>query len=232
MASRSKGLTLTELIVVCVVVLLIATFAIPGLISSRRASNERNASASLKTLSSAQADFRANDRDGNGVNDFWTADVKSLYTMTSPKGPSVKLIDLGVAAADADPAFFPAGGLNVPIRAFAVPQARAGFWYAALTTDLSFKDPKEAAYRADTLGNPSMGAVHNPSKFGFVTFPDIASVGRHVFRVNENNTIFRETIRSQRPWSGSFPGLKSIPPHWLHWPDDDNLKKWFRCDCG
>src|SRR5689334_9677177 len=52
---------------------IVAAIAIPGLLSSQRASNERNASASLKTLASAEADFRANDRDNNKINDFWTA---------------------------------------------------------------------------------------------------------------------------------------------------------------
>src|SRR5438093_367005 len=43
------------------------------------ASNERNASATLKSFASAEADFRANDRDNNRVNDFWVADVSGLY---------------------------------------------------------------------------------------------------------------------------------------------------------
>lgn len=41
--------------------------------------NERCASASLKTLSQAEADFRGCDGGGNRVDDFWTADVAGLY---------------------------------------------------------------------------------------------------------------------------------------------------------
>src|SRR5436190_13328249 len=78
-----KGFTLIELMIVIAIIAIIAAIAIPGLLSSQRASNERNASTSLKTLSSAEADFRANDRDWNHVNDFWTANVAGLYTMTS-----------------------------------------------------------------------------------------------------------------------------------------------------
>ena len=37
---------------------------------SSRASNERNAAGSLKTFTTAEADFRANDRDGNRVPDY------------------------------------------------------------------------------------------------------------------------------------------------------------------
>ena len=58
-------------------VAIVAAIAIPGLLQAQRASNERGASATLKTFAMAQADFRSNDRDGNGVNDFWTGDVSS-----------------------------------------------------------------------------------------------------------------------------------------------------------
>jgi len=82
-ADRRRGLRLIEWLIILGIILAICAIAIPGLLSSQRASNERNASTSLKTLSSAEADFRANDRDWNHVNDFWTGDVKGLYTMTS-----------------------------------------------------------------------------------------------------------------------------------------------------
>lgn len=45
--------------------------------------NERCASDSLKTLTAAEADFRANDRDWCHVNDFWTSNPSGLYTMAS-----------------------------------------------------------------------------------------------------------------------------------------------------
>jgi len=45
--------------------------------------NERCSSDSLKTLSSAEPDFRANDEDWARVEDFWTADVRGLYTLPS-----------------------------------------------------------------------------------------------------------------------------------------------------
>src|SRR5258706_5133636 len=120
---KNPGFTLIELMIVIAIIAIIAAIAIPGLLSSQRASNERNASTSLKTLTSAQADFRANDRDGNKVNDFWTANVSGLYTMTnaamagpvanSTTGPSIKLIDLSLPSADADSTFISAGGANL-----------------------------------------------------------------------------------------------------------------------
>src|SRR5437762_14334198 len=108
--------------VVVLVLIVAALMAIPGLLSSGRSSNEMNARHSMKTLSSAEADFRANDRDGNHVNDFWTGDVKGLYTMTSASvpgariddttDPPLKLIELSIACADVDDTLVPAGGEN------------------------------------------------------------------------------------------------------------------------
>src|ERR1041384_2779335 len=119
MRKGKKGFTLIELMIVIAIIAIIAAIAITGLLSSQRASNERNASTSLKTLSSAEADFRANDRDWNHVNDFWTANVAGLYTMTSSAvtgntansttDPSIKLIELSVASADTDSVTPPAG---------------------------------------------------------------------------------------------------------------------------
>src|SRR5688572_13787562 len=85
-----------------VVILILAALIVPAFLSSQRASNERNASASLKTISSAEAEFRGNDRDGNGIQDFWTGDVSALfYLVGSGTGEPIRLIEQSIADADA-----------------------------------------------------------------------------------------------------------------------------------
>ena len=73
------------------------TRAISGVIvvggTAQMTANERNASGSLKTLATAQADFRSNDRDANMVNDFWVADVRGLYSLDDGTGNEIKLIE-------------------------------------------------------------------------------------------------------------------------------------------
>jgi len=65
---------------------------------------ERMAATAMKTLTAAEADFRANDRDRNHVNDFWTGDVSGLYYVKSADGGAeVRLIDVDVANADSKP---------------------------------------------------------------------------------------------------------------------------------
>jgi hypothetical protein len=52
--------------------------------------SERCASDSLQTLTVAEAEFRANDRDWCTVNDFWSTDVSGLYPI-APAWRSVPL---------------------------------------------------------------------------------------------------------------------------------------------
>jgi len=237
---KKGGFTLIELMIVIAIIAIIAAIAIPGLLSSQRASNERNASTSLKSLTSAEADFRANDRDWNHVNDFWTGDVKSLYTLTSCaiKGtlndttdPAIKLIELSVASADTDSTFLPCVTENCNLSTFAVSSAKAGYWYQALEFDQNFNGVTEASYWTETNGTLAMGLVHNTSKFGFMAYPDSQSAGKYVFIVNENNTIFRSaTSGTVKPGPTNPPG-RCVLPAYKDFPTDANLKSfWSKMD--
>ena len=103
------------------------TFLIhPGIIGSSRASNDRNASAALATLREAQRQFREGDVDGNGVKDYWRADIAGLYVVKE-----AKLIELSVAGADEKP--------TTPIDKFTVRAPKSGYWFRCLR----FADEKE-----------------------------------------------------------------------------------------
>lgn len=237
---RRSGFTLIELMIVIAIIAIIAAIAIPGLLSSQRASNERNASTSLKTLTSAEADFRANDRDWNHVNDFWTGDVKGLYTLTSAAvsgngnsttDPIIKLIELSIASADADGSLITAGGENAALSTFAIPSAKAGYWYQALILDNAAAGTAEATYQLDTNGTPAMGSCHNFAKFGFAAFPDSQAGGKYVYMVNENNTIFRSATSGAVRTGTSNPPGAFTSGNYANFPDDANLKSyWSKLD--
>src|SRR5262245_51941482 len=50
----------------------------------------------LHVLAAAQADFRANDRDGDGDKNFWRADIAGLYALAPGGGPAIKLAPLWI----------------------------------------------------------------------------------------------------------------------------------------
>jgi prepilin-type N-terminal cleavage/methylation domain-containing protein len=244
MTGRGKGFTLIELMIVIAIIAVIAAIAIPGLISTQRSSYERGASTSMKTIAVAEADFRSNDRDGNGVNDFWTADVKGLYTMTNcavpgraggTVDPPIRLIELSLAAADSDGVTNLAGGECMDLTQFAVFAPKAGYWYGALLSDGTLPANIDATYRQDTAGNgPPMGSVHNMGRFGFVAFPDSSTFGRFVYVLNEGNTIFRSATTSPvRQGTANPPGvaLTGYLAPYVVWPDETNVKSyWSKLD--
>jgi type II secretory pathway pseudopilin PulG len=235
--SSRKGFALVHLLVVIGIIAVIAALLVPGMASGRRASNERQASTSLKTISSAEADFRANDRDGNGVNDFWTGDVKGLYTMTcaavrgahgDSSDPPIRLIELSVAGADADSAHLAAGGENMALRDFTRRYPRDGYWYIALLNDRSVTNDPQSRYKQDTGGSPPMGRCHHHQKFGFAALPDSPRSGKTLIWINENNSLFWRSADLQLPSGYSIPAsLDEGATPCLDWPDDQQLKSCF-----
>ncbi len=214
---RMKGFTLIELMIVIAIIAIIAAIAIPGLLQAQRASNERNASASLKTMATAEADFRANDRDNNRAQDYWTHDVSGLYTLT-PYGLSgapataarIKLIDISIASADTDAAqaFATASASSWGTTSVTLIQpssAKAAYWYFAMDQDLG--TGVSADYRqADTIATANT-SHKNTSIFGFGAYPDSMGSGRNMFIVNENNTVFRRPVISN-----TVRGSAAVPP--------------------
>jgi hypothetical protein len=172
--------------------------------------NERTAAVSLKTLASAEADFRANDRDGNQVNDFWTGDVAGLYTV-KPAGSNepIKLIDLGVAAADAAPL-----GDGEELSQVVEREAKGGYYFRVMTQDNSGSNPEP--YQKDTGGRQSRGKVYHPSQFGFCAYPaEYGVTGTRTYIINEGNTVFWKDTQGEPI---------------LEWPSDDVLKEWRKLD--
>jgi hypothetical protein len=153
-----------------------------------RAVNDRNASASLMTLTSAQADFRANDRDGNQINDFWRGDVAGLYFLKLGSEP-IKLIEQSVALADVAP--------RTEIPSFLTRSPKSGYHFKALR----FRDEND---------------VSDPQRFAFVAYPSVPQVGKWIFIVSPENTVYRRSIVA-----GPVPDI---------YPDDPLKEGWSKLD--
>jgi hypothetical protein len=180
------------------------TVGVPAWRQRNRAENERAAATALKMLTSAEANFRASDLDGNKINDFWTGDVAGLYFL-SPAGLPLALIPQDIAEADGKP-------LRPVVRE---PKPYHGYFFVALDLDESLQSP--GVYREDTDG--VSGKVHNRSRFGFCAYPaDPGYSGRCAIIVNENNSLFWYS-----EWSGPPPTA---------WPGDEQLKAHWGRRCG
>jgi hypothetical protein len=117
---------------------------------------------SIKFLSCAQADYYLNDRDGNGIKDFWKGDVAGFYTGKTKAGKPLELIDRKIALADARPlSDLSLLGKRAPI---------AGYWYQAI--------PHESETTPD------------PQRFAFCAFPADPNVDKFTFIIDENKTMF------------------------------------------
>lgn len=238
---RREGFTLIELMIVIAIIAIIAAIAIPGLLQSQRAANERNASASLKTLATAETDFRSNDRDGNKINDFWTFDVAGLYMLRAGGAtvPRIQLIDSSIAGADTFNVtllyanairgidYRTDGDDRPPVA------TKSGYWYYMLASDASEATPE--AYKQDT--DQSGKLAHHSTKFGVGAYPDSFSAGRAAFMINESATIIRFSLSTSIRSGSAVPpaaypsgGGTGAPSTWDSWPSDTDMKKASKLD--
>jgi prepilin-type N-terminal cleavage/methylation domain-containing protein len=123
---KEAGFTLIELMIVVAIIAIIAAIAIPNLLSARLNANETAAIATLRNISSAQAQFQATakaDTDNDGTGEF---------------GCFVELSGASDVRADTD-----VGVLNPPVLsgAFRTPDAtsglvsRSGYYFAIYLPD-------------------------------------------------------------------------------------------------
>jgi hypothetical protein len=169
--------------------ILCATIGIPRWLDHRRTESDLSAGQALWKLTHAESEFRSQDRDHNGIQDFWTGDVAGLY--------AYGLIPRELAEADAAP-LAPLVPVPVPYR---------GYYFKALVAD----GEDGFAYRQNT--DPKSGAVHNLERFGFVAFPTGGlAAGRRIQVVNENNTVFKTP--STNPIPTAWPSDNQIRSSW------------------
>jgi DUF2950 family protein len=160
---------------------------LPKRAQERRWANERNAAVLLKVLAFAESELRASDRDGNGVHDFWTADVARLNRWG--------LIDRATAEADLRPL--------VPLVETPIP--KDGYYFMALEWD----DSEDPPLRYHQITDAASGPVHHRSRFGFIAVPaEYKRTGSHTYAINQNNSLFKKWSE----WKGDLHGPSDGEP--------------------
>jgi prepilin-type N-terminal cleavage/methylation domain-containing protein len=222
-----KGFTLIELMIVIAIIAIIAAIAIPGLLRARIAANERNASASLKSVVTAEETFRNNDMDRNQVPDYFTANIAGLYCLATNAGATAiaALNDIGVASADCDGtgvnqgvAGFTNGNPAIPVTYAAALLLNAGagipksgYVYSALQTDAA-----GTTYFNNTDTN---GTWHSFGTFGFFATPVTwDTTGNFTFIVNEGAQVFRRDFLNPGAGYPAFGGIEELPDGSVAYP--------------
>ncbi|HEX7899443.1 MAG TPA: DUF2950 family protein [Planctomycetota bacterium] len=173
----------------------------PFIVGHHHCSNERNASASLKTVASAQADYRGNDRDENKIQEFWRGDVAGLYGVL-PAGSTemIKLIEISVAGADDSPlgkgSIGDTGPGQVARDNYAVFAPKAGYYFRALRH--ADEDPKAL----------------EPNRFAACAYPAAyTQATRFTYILDEGNTVFQRDLGRPGP-PDVFPDPVTLKRDW------------------
>lgn len=150
----------------------LAKFAPEVLDEMRRGNLETLAMSNLKTLAILESTFSTKDSDGNGIKDFWVADVSGLQRiMTGNPAKPIKLLrDDEVALADAKPAVpldkegeFKAGdGSKVPFAKLGKASPTNGYLFVAVS---SYVDAAGKTINFDS------GNGRNKDRFAFCAYP-------------------------------------------------------------
>ncbi len=187
-----KAFTLIELMIVVAVIAIIAAIAIPSLLRARQAANETNASSACKTFTSHQAVWKRTDADGNGVADYWTADIGAFYTMKDGDGNILKYVDIGMACADFAPSAAAAAtyGLVYPngtAGGTASASPKAGYYYMQMRVDENGNPYASDTSPDDGVANP----YSNKLGWAIVAFPAAYNKdGIRIFIVNVEGVVY------------------------------------------
>jgi hypothetical protein len=132
------------------------------------ASNERTSSAGLMWINTAQAQFRAEDPDGDGVANYWVADISGLHRLRKKDGRAANLIEDRIAQADSRPTLaldtdgVPPKTDGVRLLRAGMASPRTGYLFVALQ---SYEDSGGKLVKYDS------GSGRNTAKFGVCCYP-------------------------------------------------------------
>lgn len=206
----NSGFTLIELMIVVAIIAIIASIAIPKLMSARLSANEAAAIATLRSISSSQAQLQSSaaiDTDGDGSGEYgYFAEMAGTTPMRINGGPGI-----GGAAGGPDDTLAP----SVLSSAFGAVDAngfvsRSGYFFAMYLPDATVGGA--AGTTAGILEQPAPGGAGG-------TFPDsnnaeilwccyawpvdVEGTGNRCFFVNQEGDLLQCNNRTNAPFTGT-----------------------------
>jgi prepilin-type N-terminal cleavage/methylation domain-containing protein len=200
MRKRVLGFTLIELMIVIAIIAIIAAIAIPGLLRARMAANEGNASASLRSLASAQASFAkacSVDQDTDGQGEFGTLNELTC-TANCRGGSKLGIGDMSVAMAATN-----ASGI-VPESGLA---AKAGYLYHIyLPGDTAVVSDKADSSEAEVLDATAAAIQQQENRWICYAWPaTYKSSGLRAFVCDNGAEVFSSAnvYEDEAIWDGT-----------------------------
>jgi hypothetical protein len=141
-----------------------------------RNQNERAAFFALVTVDQSELYFRADDKDRNGIQDYWTGDVAGLHSI-QVDGQPIAILPRRLAEADAAPL--------TPLVPNPIPYQ--GYYLMALDPE-EHKDPAEPSPKDR---DSKSRELHNMKRYCFCAFPVGPETGDRVWIIVEGGKMFR-----------------------------------------
>jgi prepilin-type N-terminal cleavage/methylation domain-containing protein len=230
--NRSKsGFTLIELMIVVAIIAIIAAIAIPSILRSRISANQTSAVASLDTVFKMNTQFRSNDSDNNGENDYWAQNVFGLYGIESAGGDRIELFSKSLALSDYE-GVGEISDINSAASSFTIDDTgfsaagdetpKSGYYVSMFTGQTS--DTSDNACDSDesftTAGDISGGSVggassgdqfRNDNRFAVSAFPSLYNnTGTKAYAIDQGGDKFEIDAKSgsgvENPFNGGTSG--------------------------
>ncbi len=190
---KRSGFTLIELMIVVAIIAIIAAIAIPSILRSRMSANQTSAVGSLDSILKMNAQFRSNDSDRNGENDYWVENVWGLHAVQSAGGDEIELIPRSVGASDYE-ANDDAAPSDLTVSSFPGASAKSGYFVAMQigTDDSGSSSPCGTSYTDDddsTSSTTVTGNYTNDNRFSVTAFPELYdNTGTKAYLLDESGT--------------------------------------------